>query len=99
MSDKPTLLFDVLDALEDALKHCAPDKRKALANTLDAYSEDCAEDFWWALGQQSPTMLHALMTAIVSGCQTGSSWRQAPASLKPWRKAATNCMNEPAAAR
>jgi len=50
MSDKPTLLFDVLDALEDALKHCAPDKRKALANTLDAYSEDCAEDFWWALG-------------------------------------------------
>ena len=57
MSDKPTLLFDVLDALEDALKHCAPDKRKALADTLDAYSEDCTEDFWWALGQQSPTML------------------------------------------
>jgi len=53
MSDKPTLLFDVLDALEDALKHCAPDKRQALANALDAYSEDCAEDFWWALGQQS----------------------------------------------
>jgi len=73
MSDKPTLLFSVLDALEDALKHCAPDKRKALADALDAYSEDCAEDFWWALGQQSPTMLHALMTAIVSGCQTGSS--------------------------
>jgi hypothetical protein len=24
MSDKPTLLFSVLDALEDALKHCAP---------------------------------------------------------------------------
>ena len=41
MSDKPTLLFDVLDALEDALKHCAPDKRRALADTLDAYSEDC----------------------------------------------------------
>jgi hypothetical protein len=63
MSDKPTLLFSVLDALEDALKHCAPDKRKALADALDAYSEDCAEDFWWALGQQSPTMLHMLMTA------------------------------------
>jgi hypothetical protein len=72
MSDEPTLLFDVLDALEDALKHCAPDKRKALADALDAYSKDCAEDFWWALGQQSPTMLHTLMTAIVSGCQTGS---------------------------
>ncbi|MGA6963590.1 MAG: hypothetical protein WBZ51_08220 [Xanthobacteraceae bacterium] len=72
MSDKPTLLFDVLDALEDALKHCAPDKRQALANALDAYSEDCAEDFWWALGQQSPTMLHMLMTTIYSGCQTGS---------------------------
>jgi hypothetical protein len=49
MSDEPTLLFDVLDALEDALKHCAPNKRKALADTLDAYSKDCAEDFWWAL--------------------------------------------------
>jgi hypothetical protein len=34
MSDKPTLLFDVLDALEDALKHCAPDKRKALAKWI-----------------------------------------------------------------
>jgi hypothetical protein len=63
MSDKPTLLFDVLDALEDALKHCAPDKRKALADTLDAYSEDCTEDFWWTLGQQSPTMLHMLNNA------------------------------------
>jgi hypothetical protein len=31
MSDKPTLLFDVLDALEDALKHCAPDKRRVQA--------------------------------------------------------------------
>jgi hypothetical protein len=76
MSDKPTLLFDVLDALEDALKHCAPDKRKALADTLDAYSEDCTEDFWWALGQQSPTMLHMLMTAIVLGCQTGSGTKR-----------------------
>jgi hypothetical protein len=71
MSDKPTLLFSVLDALEDALKHCAPDKRKALADALDAYSEDCAEDFWWALGQQSPTMLHMLMTAIVLGLPNG----------------------------
>ena len=52
MSDEPTLLFDVLDALEDALKHCAPDKRKALADALDAYSKDCAEDFWWALVQR-----------------------------------------------
>jgi hypothetical protein len=76
MSDKPTLLFSVLDALEDALKHCAPDKRKALADALDAYSEDCAEDFWWALGQQSPTMLHMLMTAIVLGCQTGSGTKR-----------------------
>jgi hypothetical protein len=45
MSDKPTLLFDVLDALEDALKHCAPDKRQALANALDAYSEDARRTF------------------------------------------------------
>jgi hypothetical protein len=46
MSDKPTPLFDVLDALEDALKHCAPDKRKALADTLDAYSEGAMGGSW-----------------------------------------------------
>ena len=46
MSDKPTLLFDVLDALEDALKHCAPDKRKALADTLDAYDDYRSTDSW-----------------------------------------------------
>jgi hypothetical protein len=69
MSDEPTLLFDVLDAIEDALKHCAPDKRKALADKLDAYSEDCPEDFFWAVGHQSPTMLNMLMVAIDTACR------------------------------
>jgi hypothetical protein len=34
MSDKPTLLFSVLDALEDALKHCAPDKRNVVVRPV-----------------------------------------------------------------
>jgi hypothetical protein len=71
MSDEGdiTTLFDVLEVLEGVLKHCDPDKRKALADKLDAYQEDFPDDFYWAVGVQSPAMLHHLMMTIDMACR------------------------------
>ena len=53
-----TGMYEMLDALEETLKASNPKKREALAKTLDAYQEDFPEDFQWAIGAQSPTLLH-----------------------------------------
>jgi hypothetical protein len=40
-------------------------KREALAETIDAYAAGCmSEEFMWAVGPQSPVLLHHLMHAI-----------------------------------
>jgi hypothetical protein len=41
-----------------------PDKRAALAAALDGFERDFLDDFYWAIGLQSPRMLHALMMAL-----------------------------------
>jgi hypothetical protein len=45
-----------------------PAKREALAVTLDAYPEDFPDDFYWAIGAQSPTLLYHLLSAIDMAC-------------------------------
>jgi hypothetical protein len=35
-----------------------PAKREALAKPIDAYAEDCSDEFFWALGAQSPTFMY-----------------------------------------
>lgn len=57
-------MYDVLDALECALGSASPERRKALSDTLKAYSEDFPDEFFWAVGPQSPTLLSHLMTVI-----------------------------------
>src|SRR5262249_32992781 len=47
---KITSMYEVLGALEETLKAADPDKRKKLAQTLDAYHDDFPEDFLWATG-------------------------------------------------
>ena len=44
-----TGMYELLDALEAALKTADPAKRQALAKTSDAYH--------WAIGAQAPTLL------------------------------------------
>jgi hypothetical protein len=67
--DNPVGMYEVLDALEAALRAADPAKREALAQTIDAYHDDFPEEFHWAIGAQSPVLLHNLMMAIDVGCR------------------------------
>lgn len=64
-----TGMYELLDALEQALEATDPVKREALAKTIDAYHEDFPEDFHWAIGAQSPTLLYHLMMSIDVACR------------------------------
>jgi hypothetical protein len=64
--EKPTGMYELLDAVEAVIKAADPAKREALASIIDAYSEDFPEDFFWAIGPQSPTILNHLLSAIDS---------------------------------
>jgi hypothetical protein len=67
--DNPVGMYEVLEALEAALRSSEPPKREALAQTIDAYCEDFPEDFHWATSAQSPLLLHHLIMAIEIGCR------------------------------
>jgi hypothetical protein len=65
MSDEPlTGMYELLDAIEAVIKASDPAKREALASTLDAFAEDCPDDFFWAFGPQAPAFLNNLLMAI-----------------------------------
>jgi hypothetical protein len=64
-----TGMYELLDALEEALKASDPSKREELAKTIDAYHDDFPEDFHWAIGAQSPVLLHHLMISIDGACR------------------------------
>jgi hypothetical protein len=59
-----TGMYEVLDALEAVIKAADPAKREALAQTIDAYCEDFPDDFFWAIGAQSPTLLSHLVMCV-----------------------------------
>jgi hypothetical protein len=61
---RPTDIFDFLDAVEDVIKSAPPEKRAALAQTINAYAKDFPEEFFWATGPQAPNMLHMLMVTV-----------------------------------
>ena len=65
-------MFELLDALQEAIEASTADRRMALAKTIDAYSESCPEEFYWATGPQSPVLLHHLIFAIDRACRVGS---------------------------
>ena len=69
MTDELTGMYELLEAIEAVIKASDPDKRAALANTIDAYAEDFPEDFFWAVGPQSPVLLHHMMTAVDGACR------------------------------
>ena len=73
-----TSMYELLDAIEAVVKAADPAKREALARTIDAYSEDCPEDFFWAIGAQSPTLLSHLLMAIDSATRPDSQSKPRP---------------------
>ena len=68
---EPTDMFDVLDALEAAIRSSDPAKRAALAETIDAYAKDEPDEYFWATGAQAPTLLNRLMTVIELASSSG----------------------------
>lgn len=70
VADEPiTGIFELLDAIEAVITAADPEKREALATTIDAYHEDFPEDFHWAIGPQAPAFLHMLVTIIDAACR------------------------------
>jgi hypothetical protein len=67
--DDPTTMYEFLAAVEAVIKAADPAKREALAETIDSYAEDFPEDFFWAVGPQSPVLLHNLFSAIDAACR------------------------------
>ncbi len=59
-----TGMYELLEAIEAAIESAKPAKREALKQTIKAYMEDFPEEYFWAIGPQSPTLLSHLMNAI-----------------------------------
>jgi hypothetical protein len=57
-------MYGFLEALESLIKASAEGKRNELANALETYADDFPEEFEWAVGGQSPALLHHLMMII-----------------------------------
>ena len=76
--DKMTSIYEVLEALEAVIQAADPVKRETLAQTIDAYSEDFPDDFFWATGVQAPVLLHHLIMAIDASCRPSSDSKPRP---------------------
>jgi hypothetical protein len=78
MSEEIVSMYEVLDALEAVIKAADPDKRNALAEIIDDYAEHYPEDFFWATGAQSPTLLSHLMMVVDSACRPEAQSKPRP---------------------
>lgn len=79
MSDKVTGVYELLDAIEAVITAANPAKRKALALTIDAYANDFPEEFYWAIGPQSPMLLYNLLSMIDAACRPEAQSKPRPA--------------------
>lgn len=59
-----TGMYELLDALHAVVESAGAKNRALLAKTLDAFAEDFPDEFFWAVGPQSPTMLNSMMGVI-----------------------------------
>ena len=75
-----TGMYDLLEAVEAVIQAADPVKRKALAETIDAYADGpFAEEFFWATGAQAPVLLHHLMIGIDAACRPEAQSKPRPA--------------------
>jgi hypothetical protein len=83
-------MYDFLEALEDVIKAADPEKRAALAETIDGYGDSCPDEFYWAIGAQAPTLLSNVMMAIDVSCRPESQSKPRPAIRLVDRKPSSN---------
>jgi hypothetical protein len=69
-------MYELIDAVEAVIKSSDPAKLEALAATIDGYS--FPRELEWALGPQSPALLHHLMTIINAACERESQPEERP---------------------
>ncbi|MGQ0686565.1 hypothetical protein [Bradyrhizobium sp.] len=80
MSDDEIVgMFEVVEAVEAVIKAADPEKRKALADAIDAYGECFPEEMDWAFSAQSPAFLHQLILAINYACRPEAQSKTRPA--------------------
>jgi hypothetical protein len=77
--DDITGMWELLDAIEAAIRAADPAKREALAHTVDAYAEDFPDEFFWASGAQAPTLLFHMLNTIDSACRPEAQSKPRPA--------------------
>jgi hypothetical protein len=74
-----TGIYELLDAIEAVIKAADPDKRKDLAQTIDAYADDFPHEFYWAVGSQAPTLLNYMLSTIDAACRPEQQSKPRPA--------------------
>jgi len=89
--DEPFVgMYDLLEALEAVIKAADPDKRAALAVTIDGYQECCPDEFFWSVGAKAPTLLSNLMTSIDMSWRPEAQSRPRPPVGLVYRKPETS---------
>ena len=73
-----TGMWELLDALDEVLRAADPEKRKRLAETIDAYSEDFADEFFWATSAQAPALLYHMLNTVDAACRPEAQSKSRP---------------------
>jgi hypothetical protein len=73
-----TGMWELLDAMDEVLKAADPEKRKRLAETIDAYSEDFADEFFWATSAQAPALLFHMLNTVDAACRPDAQSKSRP---------------------
>jgi hypothetical protein len=61
-------MYELLDAVEAVVRAADPATRKSLAQTIDAYTDDFPDEFYWAVGPQAPALLNHMLSTIDAAC-------------------------------
>ena len=78
-SERPiTGMWELLDAMDEVLRAADPEKRKRLAETIDAYSEDFADEFFWATSAQAPALLFHMLNTVDAACRPEAQSKSRP---------------------
>jgi hypothetical protein len=76
--EQHTDMYHLIDALEAVITSSDPEKREVLARTIDAYADDNPDDFFWAIGAQSPVLLYQVIMTIDAACRPTSQSKPRP---------------------
>jgi hypothetical protein len=71
-NEKIITLYELLNAIEAVVECSDPDKQAALAVTIDQYERNFPDEFYWAVGAQSPHLLHEIMNVLRTACDSES---------------------------